>query len=81
LEKGPFLDIRATSLNSYALEYLFYGCSKLNEIKLGYTGNWSFGEFQLWVNGVPSSGTFYYNGSYTARGTSEIPSGWTITRF
>lgn len=81
LEKGPYLDIRATSLGNFSLEFLFFGCSKLNEIKLGYTGTWNTMYFQRWVENVPSSGTFYYNGSYTTFGTSNIPSGWTITPF
>lgn len=75
------MDIRATSMGYYALEYLFYNCSKLNEIKLGYTGSWNAMYFQQWVNGVPSSGTFYYNGSYRTTGISDIPTGWTITPF
>ena len=59
---------------------MFYGCSRLSSIKLGYTGNFDV-KFTDWVSGVASSGTFYYNGSDRTRGASAIPSNWTITTF
>lgn len=60
---------------------MFYRCSNLNTITLGYTGNFAGAPataFNGWVNGVAASGTFYYNGSDTTTGTSAIPSGWTV---
>lgn len=53
----------------------------LEEIKIGYTGEFSEDYFSNWVQGVASSGTFYYNGSDTTEGDSAIPSGWTVTPF
>lgn len=79
LIKGPYLP--ATTLANHCYDQLFYGCSNLNEIKIAYTGDFSTTYFNYWVNGVPGSGTFYYNGSSTSRGSSAIPSGWTITTF
>ena len=63
---------------------MFYGCSNLNTITLGYTGNFAdapSSAFNNWVNDVASTGTFYYNGSDTTHGESAIPEGWTVTPF
>ena len=45
---------------------------------MDYTGNFSTTDFNYWVSGVASSGTFYYNGSDTTHGVSAIPEGWTV---
>ena len=71
----------ATTLDTSCYQGLFFGCSKLNTIKLGYTGNFSTNYFNYWVSGVASTGTFNYNGSDTTRGVSAIPEGWTVTPF
>ena len=65
---------------------MFAYCSSLNEIKIGYAGNFSgtgvpANAFYDWVNRVAASGTFYYNGSDTTRGASAIPNNWTIQTF
>lgn len=70
----------ATELGGFAYYLMFNGCSNLSEIKIGYTGNFNT-SFNSWVNNVGASGTFYYNGSDTTRGTSAIPTGWTIQKF
>ena len=62
---------------------MFFNCSNLNTIKLGYTGK--FGDapsnaFSRWVYGVAESGTFYYNGSDTTTGESAIPEGWVVAK-
>ena len=80
ITKSPHLHFTTTN-TSNAYQEMFNGCSNLNEIKLDYTGNFGTGAFTNWVNGVAASGTFYYNGSYTGRGTNAIPNGWTITPF
>lgn len=79
-------ELPATTLATYCYYAMFQNCSSLNSIKIGYTGNFSGTgvptyTFNLWVSGVASSGTFYYNGSDTTRGTSAIPTGWTIQSF
>ena len=79
-------ELPATSLTQFCYRRMFSGCTSLNEIKIGYTGNFS-GDgvpshaFANWVNGVSASGTFYYNGSDTARGAFGIPENWTIQTF
>ena len=64
-------------MNCYA--GMFKECSSLNFIKIGYTGNFTIG-FSSWVQGVSSTGTFYYNGSDTARGDNAIPPNWSVVQ-
>lgn len=45
---------------------------------IDYTGNFSDEYFGEWVDGVASTGTFYYGGTDTTRGTSAIPTGWVV---
>ena len=77
-------ELPATTLDNYCYNSMFQGCNNLNTIKLSYTGDFAdapTGAFGNWVSDVASTGTFYYNGTYTERGTSYIPNGWTITPF
>lgn len=72
----------ATTLAIGCYRTMFQGCSNLNNITLGYTGNFAdapTNAFGNWVDGVASTGTFYYNGSDTTTGVSAIPTGWTVT--
>lgn len=82
LVHGP--EIMATNLLTlnYTAEYMFQGCSSLQSVKIHATGNtWNGSATVSWMDGVSSTGTFYYNGTYTGRGASYIPTGWTITPF
>jgi len=63
------------------MKYMFKSCPSLNSIKLAYTGSFSSTYFGDWINGVAASGDFYYNSSDTTRGSSAIPSNWTIHTF
>ena len=80
LERSP--RICATTIGTDALKEMFKGCSVLKEITIDYTGNISFTD---WVSGVADVGTFYYNGSYSSYGSSNIPKDsthqWTIQTF
>ena len=71
-------ELPATTLAQSCYQGLFYGCTNLNSITLDYTGNFSTTYFGNWVEGVASSGTFYYNGTDTTTGVSSIPEGWTV---
>ena len=74
-------ELPATELANSCYNSMFYGCTILNTIKLGYTGNFADapdGAFSGWVDMVSSTGTFYYNGSDKTRGTSAIPEGWVV---
>lgn len=73
--------IRATTFGTSACSSMFKSCYNLSKIRLNYTGNFTSDIFSNWVQGVKSSGTFYYNGSDTTRGASAIPTGWTIQKF
>ena len=80
MTKGP--EICAKTLGNFSQERMFQNCSVMNELKVHYTGSFGSGIFTDWVKGVQTtSGTFYYNGSYTGRGTNAIPTNWTITTF
>lgn len=72
-------ELPATTLADYCYNRMFKGCSSLNEITLGYTGNFDSMYFGNWVDGVAASGTLYYAGSDTTTGASAIPTGWTVT--
>lgn len=72
------------TLDNSCCRNMFTGCTLLNNIKIHYTGNFSglpAMTFYNWVYGVSATGDFYYNGSDTTRGTSAIPTGWTIHTF
>lgn len=80
LEAGP--EIYATNWGNFSMEYMFRYDAKLASVKMHNTGSyWNTFATGNWMNGVASSGTFYYNGTYTGRGTGAIPTGWTITTF
>lgn len=65
------------NMGSYAAQRMFQNCSNLCSITVGFT-EWS-GQTQYWVNGLPSSGSFYKPASLAERfGVSNIPSGWTV---
>ena len=75
-------ELPATILADGCYSGMFSGCSNLNTIKLGYTGNFAdthYNAFNNWVQGVASSGTFYYNGGDYATGESAIPEGWSVS--
>ena len=59
---------------------MFNGCSALNSIKIGYTGNNDSTYFDNWVDYVADSGIFYYNGNDSASNFG-FPSGWTKIPF
>ena len=73
-------ELPATTLAQQCYRYMFYGCSKLNYIKMLATDN--SGPFCLnnWVYGVSSAGTFVKNPAMTSlpTGTSGVPNGWTV---
>ena len=70
----------AKTLVSQCYNNMFTNCSNLNYIKAMFTTTPSTSYTSNWVSGVASSGTYVKNSSasYTTRGTSAIPTGWTI---
>lgn len=74
-------NLPATTLVASCYNEMFRNCSKLNYIKAMFTTTPGSGYTRDWVDGVASSGTYVKNSSatYTTRGTSAIPSGWTVT--
>lgn len=59
---------------------MFYGCSKLNYIKMLATDISASDCLYRWVNGVASSGTFIKAASIPTlqSGINGIPNGWTV---
>lgn len=70
----------AKTLVSQCYNNIFTNCSSLNYIKAMFTTTPSTSYTSNWVSGVASSGTYVKNSSasYTTRGTSAIPTGWTL---
>ena len=75
----------ATTLSTYCYDSMFYGCSKLNYIKMIAIDISPSGCLSNWVSGVASTGTFVKNSNATwdVTATSSnsyigIPSGWTV---
>ncbi len=69
-------DLPATTLVNDCYSYMFYHCSSLTSIRIGYIGNYTANYFDEWVNGVASSGIFYYKGT-DSLANFGFPSGWT----
>ena len=70
----------ATTLANSCYDSMFRGCTSLNYIKAMFTTTPSSTYTENWVNGVAASGTYVKNSaaSYTTRGASAIPNGWTV---
>lgn len=84
LSVAPQLSV--TTLENYCFQWMFVGSINLSSVKLTYTGNFSGagvpdGAFNNWLGNVSSSGTMYYNGTDTTRGSSAIPGGWRVQSF
>ena len=73
-------ELPATTLAYTCYSYMFNGCTSLNYIKCLATDISASDCTESWVEGVASSGTFVKNASMNSwsRGTSGIPSGWTV---
>ena len=77
LQTAPELP-NITSSGNDAMAAMFQYCSKLNNIKVGFT-SWSNVKTLSWVYSVSSSGTFYKPSALPQEyGESKIPSGWTV---
>lgn len=83
LIKAP--ELLATTLIKNCYSSMFSGCSSLNYIKTAFTTDFYLGNTynftSNWVSGVSSTGDFYYNGETIRRGTSAIPTNWTVHTF
>ncbi len=55
-------EILATDLATYCFYCMFVNCRSLKNIKIAYTGDFDNSYFEYWVDGVSSTGDFYYNG-------------------
>lgn len=74
--------IKLNTLTYRCLKEMFKGCTSLNNIQVSFT-NWGSADDDIttdWVLNVKSTGTFTKPSALpSTRGTSYIPSGWTIS--
>ena len=75
-------ELPATTLAGGCYDGMFYSCTNLNYIECLATDISAAECTSNWVGGVASTGTFVKNSSMSesswGRGTSKIPSGWTV---
>lgn len=78
LQVGPLLPVETLVGRCYA--YMFYHSYQINNIRCLATNISASQCLQEWVNGAPSSGTFYKNPNMSSwgSGSSGIPSNWTV---
>ena len=77
LTKSPVLRCKVLDLGTY--NYMFSGCTSLNEITCLSESGFSNNNLVGWVTGVASNGTFYKKSSVTWRtGDNGIPRNWTV---
>ena len=81
LQVGPLLPVETLVQGCYA--YLFYHSYQINNIRCLATDKNARNCLQEWVNGAPSSGTFYKNPNMSSwnRGRSGVPNNWTIVDY
>jgi hypothetical protein len=74
-------ELPATTLAQGCYNSIFYGCSKLTYIKVHFNA-WLSASTNSWVGSVKATGTFECPSSLPqTRGSSNIPSGWTVQTF
>ena len=70
--------IQATQLSTGCFAYMFYGASRLASVEVAFT-EWLSGATASWMAAVSGSGTFTKPTALSdTRGTSNIPTGWTV---
>ena len=68
----------ATTLTTECYYHMFYGCSNLKKVEANFT-SWYSGATSTWLYGTASDGLFLCPDELaTTRGTSNIPSTWTV---
>ena len=70
----------ALTLMNYCYQNMFMSCANLNYIKMLATDVSANGCLNNWVYSVPSTGIFIKNNdaTWSVRGASGIPNGWTV---
>ena len=71
--------INITSVGAFAFNSCFNSCTSLRNIIAPSPSTWNTQFFVDWVNGIPSTGTFYKKkGLEIPTGVNGIPEGWTV---
>ena len=73
-------ELPATTLTEGCYYEMFYGCTKLNYIKMLATNITGYDCFFGWLKGVENIGTFIKHANMTSLSTGNcgIPTGWTV---
>ena len=72
-------DLPATTLVNYCYAYMFYGCTSLNSVTCCATDISATQCINNWLYNVAATGTFTKAAGVSwSRGTSGIPTGWTV---
>jgi hypothetical protein len=73
-------ELPAPTLLTNCYNQMFYGCSSLNYLKVGFT-KWSpSSATSNWLEGVSAEGTFVCPSSLSVEyGAGKIPESWTVT--
>ena len=77
--EGWYLPAQTT--NNYSCEGMFSKCSKLQKMAVSYSGAITARHWTNFLNGVSSTGTFYYSKNQTEENIrSIVPEGWTLVQ-
>ena len=77
--EGWYLPAQTTA--GMSCNYMFSGCSKLHKMAVSYSGTINANDWDNFLSGVSSTGTFYYSKNQTqANIQSIVPSGWTLVQ-
>ena len=76
---GWYLPAQTTAKSS--CNNMFTGCSKLQKMAVSYSGSITSDHWRGFLNGVSSTGTFYYSKNQTKENIQSIvPSGWKLVQ-
>ena len=79
IPEGWYLPAQTT--NSYSCSRMFSECYKLQKMAVSYSGTITADHWSDFLNGVSSTGTFYYSKNQTKENIQSIvPSGWTLVQ-
>ena len=73
--------LKAQTTDESSCRGMFYSCSKLQKMAVSYSGTITESHWSGFLNGVSSTGTFYYSKNQTqANIKSIVPSGWKLVQ-
>lgn len=72
-----------TTLGNYPMDYMYYGCSSLNEVYAPNVSTWERSKAGSWLGNVASTGVLYKPANLVIDTDSDsgVPSGWTTQTY